>query len=175
MGKLAAVASVLSLALGLHFAVDAGRSVGTGAKNAGLEEINYLTSLMELFQTTVDDHQILLQGVQETALLGLISDQINKNSKPRGWKAIRQYSIRELEQSDYFGVQLMVDSLSSGLECLELEIAADFIQMTVSILKWESHDVAVCVPRTRRRDVGINNGSKGGWGMWKLVRIITWI
>ena len=166
MGKFAAVATIFSLALGLHFAVDAGRSVGAIPKDARLEQVDYLTSLMNLFRTvdeaTAEDNLTPFQGVEETVLLGLISNQINKGSKPRDWRGIRQYKLKKLERSDCFGVQLIVDSLSSGLECFDLEVAADFIQMTVSVLRWESRDIAGCVlGGRRRRDVGINNGSKG--------------
>ena len=155
--------AVFSLALGLHFAVDAGRSVGDIPKDARLEKMEYLTSLMNLFRT-VDRTNTVEDYVEETVLLGLISNQINKDSNPRDRKVIRRYKVEELEQGDCFGLQLIVDSLSGGLECFEVEIAADFNQMTVSVLRWESRDVEECVPGVRGRDdVGINNGSKGKW------------
>lgn len=154
-----------AFAFGLYLSVDARESAIPLTLDG--QRRQYLGALSTLHQALgLTDTEAAFE-VKKAALSGLVSDIINQGIKPRDQRSIRHLDVVELNQNDQFTLWSIVDSLSRGLECLELWGAADFLELSLNITKVGYLDPVDCLTDTKyegwkvKREAGINNGSKG--------------
>lgn len=158
----------------------------TGSVMIKEEKAARLRSVTKLYQVLQDgrllNKAIFKQNItREFALIGCLSDAINRGSSPKTYKVIQEYIVAKFDSAGNFEVYVSTNSLSTGDEYFylygvlsekDLEVTLDFCEMVngdmfedrrLQFEEDRSGSLADVALDSKQQRSSFNNGSKGGW------------